>query len=184
MSSPKGSPKSLGDLLAQPDKGEEIYLSDQKKRYKRRQKGYFSKEGNAFDFIYLIRSWDKIVGKMMAQNTIPHKIMKSTLIVMTKHSVFAHELSFMGPQIIEKIEENIPDLRGRIAKIKFSHANYSWDEFQKANFQKTNRPAGARKLHPFSPQYQLKLKRANELFEDIEDQEVKELLTALFMEKI
>ena len=176
----------MGDLLAHPDEDEEVYTTDQRKRLKRASIGYFGKGGGtSFDFIYLIRNWDSIVGKLLSQNTIPHKIVRNTLIVMTKHNVFAQELSFMGPQIIQKIEENIPQLRGKIDKIKFSHANYSWDEFQKASFKKQQvSQAPSPKLHPYSPQYQLKKRKAQELFADIEDGEIKELLTNLFMEKI
>ena len=103
---------------------------------------------------------------------------------MTKHNVFAQELSFMGPQIIKKIEEEVPELAGKITKIKFSHANYSWDEFQQKAQKKSNSPAPVAKLHPYSPQYQLKKKQAEALFNDIEDPETKELLMKLFIEKI
>ena len=103
---------------------------------------------------------------------------------MTKHSIFAQELSFMGPQIIQKIEENIPELKGKIQKIKFSHANFSWDEFKNSQFQKASKRPAKPKLHPHSPHYKLKMKRAQETFSDIEDEEVKELLTSLFMDKI
>lgn len=177
--------KSLGDLLAHPDNEEEVYTTDQRKRVRRAGKGYFARgSGGAFDFIYLIRNWDKIVGRLMSQNTIPHKITRSTLIIMTKHNVFAHELSFMAPQIIQKIEEHVPELRGKILKIKFSHANYSWDEFQQTSLKKQQASEAPKKLHPYSPQYQVKKKRADELFADIEDDEVKQLLTSLFIEKI
>ena len=176
--------KSLGDLLAQSSDDEEVYSSDQRKRQWRAKNGRFSRTQGCFDFIYLIRSWDKIVGDLMAKNTIPHKIMRSTLLVMTKHSIFAQELSFMGPQIIQKIEENIPELKGKITKIKFSHANYSWDEFKNAKFEKTRERKARPKLHPHSPQYKLKMKKAQETFHDIEDDEVKKLLTSLFMDKI
>lgn len=178
------NPKSLGEFLARPDQESEVYVTDQKKRFKRAQKGYIAKSGGSFDFIYLIRNWDKIVGKLMSQNTIPHKIIRSTLIVMTKHNVFAQELSFMAPQIIQKIEENIPELKGKIAKIKFSHANYSWDDFQASKAAKTQEKPAPAKLHPYSPLYQAKKRKAQELFGDIEDDEVKELLTKLFIEKI
>ena len=176
--------KSLGEVLAHAGDEEEVYTSDQIRRLKRAKRGRFSKTKGLFDFIYLIRSWDKIVGELMAKNTIPHKIMRSTLIVMTKHSIFAQELSFMGPQIIQKIEENIPELKGKIQKIKFSHANFSWDEFKSSQFKKVSKGTSRPKLHPHSPQYKLKMKRAQEVFNDIEDDEVKELLTSLFMDKI
>lgn len=178
-------PKSLGHFFASADKQEEIYLSEKRKRLRRANKGYFFKGGGAFDFIYLIRNWDKIVGKLMSQNTIPHKILKNTLIIMTKHNVFAQELSFMAPQIIQKIEENVPELRGKITKIKFSHANYSWDEFQNSSVKKQGfQAAPQNKLHPYSPQFQQKKKQAQELFHDIEDEDVKELLTSIFIEKL
>lgn len=179
-------PKTLGDFLAHAESSDnELYESDRKKRQGRAYKGYFSRSGGTFDFIYLIRNWDKIVGKLLSQNTIPHKIQRSTLIIMTKHNVFAQELSFMGPQIIKKIESEVPELAGKVTKIKFSHANYSWDDFQKKKDKKAGPSAPeAPKLHPYSPQYQLKKKQAESLFSDIEDEETRELLMKLFIEKI
>lgn len=176
------TPKSIGELLAQPDTEEEVYTSEKRRRYARAQKGWYSRSGHTFDFIYLIRKWDQIVGKLLAQNTIPHKIIKNTLIIMTKHSVFASELSFMGPQIIQKIEEHVPELEGKIKKVKFSHANYSWEEFQNASFQKANKKPQVQKLHPFSPEFRIRKAKAQKLFSDIEDEEIKELLEKLFIE--
>lgn len=176
-------PKSLQEFLSNNVKHNDVYSTDKKKRKWRSNKGYFSKDGDSpFDFIFLIKRWDEIVGKMLAQNTIPQKIVRATLIVMTKHPIFAQELGMISPQIIRKIESQIPALRGKINKIKFSHSEYSWESFQEKTKEPTIKEREvARKLHPFSPEFKLKKQQALEIFKDIEDDDFRESLVSLFI---
>lgn len=145
--------KSLSDIFAHGDTTEELYTSDQKKRYYRKSKGRFRHKEGAFDFIHLIKCWEEIVGTLMANNTIPLKIYKNTLLVSTKHAVFSQELGFLTPQIIKKIKELFPELGEKITKIKFSHSNYTSFDFQKEQVQEKIQPTKRKKLHPFSPEF-------------------------------
>ena len=60
--------KPLIDILGHDDETQELYTSDQKKRYFRSQKGPYSRQKGLFNFLQLIKEWEVIVGKLMAQN--------------------------------------------------------------------------------------------------------------------
>lgn len=171
--------KSLGDVFASRDTSEELYVSDQKKRYRRAKKGLYSRQKSVFDFIHLIKSWEKIVGKMMAENTIPLKIHQNTLLISAKHPVFAQELSFLIPKILEKIHDHFPELTQNLTHIKFAHSKYTASQFTKRNenssFHQQNK-VKREKIHPFSPQFQKIKIQSEELFQDITDDEIKEIL--------
>lgn len=169
--------KSLADILAQNTKDNEVYTSDQKKRYWRSQKGYYTRNEGVFSFIHLIQNWQIIVGDFMGQNTMPLKIKQRTLFVACKHSIFAQELGFLAPQIIDKIHEKFPSFN-QIKKIKFTH-----NDFQAHFKEKEQKEQGSNKedLHPFSPEYKARMKKAESLTEDIEDQDVKQAIINFYL---
>lgn len=169
--------KPLHDILGRDDNKKEIYSSDQRKRSRRAQKGYYTQSKGLFSFIHLIKEWEQIVGKMMAQNTIPLKIKSHTLFISTKHSIFAQELGFLIPVIIEKIQERFPDLVGKITKIKFLHSNYSSNQFFQEKKSLNNKKESKPSMHPFSPEFMAKKSKAEKLFNEIEDPEIKKMLT-------
>jgi len=168
--------KSIGEILSSPDKDKEVYLSDQKKRFWRSKKGIYSREEGLFSFVYLIRAWEEIVGKMLAANTSPLKMKGNTLFISTKHSVFANELSFLTPQILEKIVTRFPELSGKLEKIKFTHSQFTSDEFNEKKVMSVNAPKKKEPLHPFSPEYARRKSEAIKLLDGIEDEEVREIL--------
>ena len=173
--------KTLSDFLSGQVKSKEIYTSDESKNYKRKQRGYYSRSSNCFDFIFLINNWENIVGKLLGENSIPQKLNKGTLIVITKHPVFNQELNMMSQEILKKIKERVPSLKNHVKRLKFSHANYGSNEFNQSKAkEKKSENSNA---HRFSPEHRAKKAKANELFNDIEDDEVKELLTSLFLKR-
>lgn len=172
--------KPLFDIFGKDDEEQELYTSDQKKRYWRSQKGRYSRNKGIFNFLQLIKNWESIVGKMMAQNTIPLKIKGQTLFISTKHSIFAQELGFLTPMILEKVKAQFPELENEVNKIKFIHSNMTSQQFSEnvrtASFK--GPPAKKKKtLHPFSPEFLAKKSKAETFFDGIEDQEVKKMLT-------
>lgn len=174
--------KTLSDFLSGQVSQKEIYTSDQERNKKRKNRGYYSRSSDCFDFIFLINNWENIVGKMLGENSIPQKLQKGTLIVITKHPVFNQELNMMSQDILEKIKEKIPSLKNHVKRIKFSNANYSANDFINSSKKKeSNKPTT--NGHKFSPEFRAKKAKANSLFEDIEDPEVKELLTNLFLKR-
>jgi hypothetical protein len=173
--------RSLSDILTSSDDKEEIYSSEQYRRNKRKNKGLYTRSDSTFDFLYLVKNWDKIVGKMLSENTIPLKVRNSSLIVMTKHSIFSQELSFMSQQIIDNIERLYPKFKGHIKSIKFSHGKFSSDEFNTVK-KKIDAPIKP-KNHKFDPKAQQKQLKAKEMFNDVEDEEIQAILERLYVLK-
>ena len=172
--------KSISDILNNYSDTDEVYTTDQKKKLWRKSKGYFTRDENTFSFIHLIKAWEEIVGKLLADNSIPLKIKNGTLFVSTKHQIFAQEMSFLDQTIIDKIHARFPDLRKNITKIKYINNEFTLQDFNQPTHQKKSKPI-KKKLHPFSPEYKQRLYLANELFEDIEDQEVKDALMKYYL---
>ena len=173
--------KSLGDILGTDDNSEELYTTDQRKRHRRAQKGRFTRQEGIFSFIHLIKAWEEIVGKMMASNTTPLKIRNKQLIISTKHSIFANELSFLIPKIIEKIHLKFPELGPHVTGIKFMHSKVSSRDVMKPN-QSLPKERKVKKLHPYSPEFIQKKVKAESLFSDIEDEEVRKALTDFLLQ--
>lgn len=176
--------KSLYEVLGHDDEKQELYTTDQKKRYWRAQKGQYSKTKGLFNFLNLIKNWEEIVGKMMANNTIPLKIRSKTLIISTKHAVFAQELSFLAPEILKKVKSKYPELESKLENIKFIHSSFSAKEYNLSSPLKESvaKPREKKTLHPYSPQYKERKFKAEQYFKNIEDPEVKELLINFMME--
>lgn len=170
--------KPLGEIFGQDDNKEELYSTDQKKRYYRAQKGRYSKTKGLFNFLNLIKDWESVVGPMMAKNTIPLKIKSQTLFISTKHPIFAQELGFLAPEILLKVKEEYPELENKVSKIKFSYSKYTSEQFskRKETLNKVlpeNQNTGP---HKFSPLYKRRLLEARQSFQHIEDEEVKSIL--------
>lgn len=173
--------KSLADLLARSQNDSELYTSDQKRRESRRSKGHYTKSETTFDFIFLIKSWEDIVGPLLGKNSIPLKIKYKTLYICTKHAVFSQEMGFLSQEIIEKVQIKYPGLKGSIDKLKFLNNekvfNFKDDHINKKNEEIKKTP----KLHPFSPEYKKRVFKAQELFEGIEDEEVRTALKNFYL---
>lgn len=175
--------KSLAEVLSSSNEKEEIYQSETLKRKYRANSGQYTKVPHMFDFIHLVKAWDEIVGKMLSENTIPLRIKNSQLYILTKHSIFSQELGFMAPLIIEKIDKLFPSFKGKIKKIRFSHGKFSAEEFNmmKSNTQKEVK-SEKEKPHPFDPKFRMRKVQVQKMFEDIEDEEIKELLISITLQ--
>lgn len=171
--------KSLAEVLTKSSRSEELYTSDQKHNQRRAQKGYYTRGENTFDFINLIKNWENIVGGVLAQNSIPLKIRKKTLFINTKHPIFAQEMGFISPKIIEKLKEHYPSLT-HIDKIKFFHNEFITD-FNQINLKSEQNKIKKKKLHPYSPEFKRKQQEACELFDEIEDADVKKALKEFYL---
>ena len=174
--------KSISDILTSYDDSEEIYSTEQKYKDKRRSKGRYSRDKSTFDFLYLVKNWEQIVGKMLSENTIPLRIRGSSLIIMTRHSIFSQELGLISQVIIDKIEKMYPMFKGKVKNIKFSHGKYTADEFNSTK-DKIKNYKKEKKAHKFDPRAQQKRIKARQMFEDVEDDEMREILESLFVLK-
>jgi mevalonate kinase len=138
----------------------------------------------SFDFISLIKAWKEIAGDKLSEHTIPLKNQNGTLLVLSNHSAFANELSFMELPLKKKIFSKFPNLEKSILNIKFivdsTHFSKQYAQFalptEKVKKQNENL------LHPFSPEYRKLKKEAEQLFGDIEDAEIKEKMISLYLQ--
>jgi hypothetical protein len=132
-----------------------------------------------FDFLDLIKKWPEIVGAKLALVTSPLKIRQDSLFIMTKHSSYSQELSFLSETIKVEVFKHFPNLRPIIKKLAFqTHESY----FESKPRGEDVLLKGMSKLHPQSPQYKLLKIEAERLFKDIEDTELRSVLISLFIQ--
>jgi uncharacterized protein (UPF0335 family) len=164
--------KSLKDVL-----GDNEFTSKFPKKKAKKQ------SADIFDFLELINNWEKVVGPKLVEHTIPLKLKFKNLTVLTSHPVFAQQLSFMEKAIVEKIEANFPAIQGQIKKIFFQADNRHFlQKKQQANIKKEKKETFEKKWHKQSPQYKRMMAKADEVFSDIEDPEIKESLKSIFIQ--
>ena len=139
---------------------------------------------SAIDFLALVKNWKEITGETLSQHTRPLKVSRESLVVLTSHPAFSQQLSFLSKVILEKIFSRYPDFKKEFSRISFKSnpgafkASKKRDESNENN-QKT---ATAPEFHKFSPKYRNLKKMADSELEEVTDQEVKELLTSLFIQ--
>jgi hypothetical protein len=132
-----------------------------------------------FDFLDLIKKWPQVVGPKLALVTSPLRLRQDSLFVMTKHSVYSQELSFLSEQIKTEIFKVLPELKPVIKKLVFQTQENFFDQ-KKQSTEVT--PEMAAKLHPQSPKYKLLKAEADRLFKDTEDPELRAMLISLFIQ--
>lgn len=132
-----------------------------------------------FDFLELIKKWPQIVGPKMAPVTSPLKLRQDSLFIMTKHAVYSQELSFLQEEIKNEIFKVFPKLKNVIKKLVFqTQENYFVPKPLADEIAAPAKP----KLHPQSPQYKILKMEADRLFGHIEDTELREMLTSIFIQ--
>lgn len=133
-----------------------------------------------FDFIVLLKRWPDIVGPKMAKVTSPLKLRHDSLIVVTTHSTYSHELSYLSEDIKAAIFKKLPELKPIIKKIIYeTQENYFKLRDQVAEEKTVEQKP---KLHPQSPQYKLKKAEAERLFGTIEDAELRSMMISIFIQ--
>ncbi len=134
-----------------------------------------------FDFLDLIKSWPVIVGPKMAQVTSPLKLKNDALYVITKHSVYSQELSFLSEEIKKEVFKVFPKLRPVLKKLVFQ-TQESFFVRKDAGEAKARQNTEATRLHPQSPQYKKLKLEAERLFSAVPDADLRELLTSIFVQ--
>jgi len=147
---------------------------------------YAPKKKQEFEFVDLHFNWKKIVGGKLNEFTRPQKIQRSVLFIMTKHSQYAHHLIHMEEPIKDKIFSAYPSLKGKIKKLRFmqNEAFFKEDKTFKPENMTSERQYLNKdhKYHPQSPAVKKLKAEAENIFSDIEDQEVKNSLIKLFIQ--
>jgi hypothetical protein len=67
--------------------------------------------GLRFDLYKINKAWKQIVGKKIAENTLPDRISRNTLIVNVSNTVWMQELHFLKDIIREKLNACFNDLK-------------------------------------------------------------------------
>jgi hypothetical protein len=132
-----------------------------------------------FDFLDLIKKWPGIVGPKMAPVTSPLKLKQDSLFIITKHSIYSQELSFLSEVIKKEIFKVLPQLRPIINKLVFQTQEKFFEQQKKAE---EARKLTVQRIHPQSPQYKLLRLEAERLFKDIPDQELKEMMISIYIQ--
>jgi len=165
--------KKLSQFIESKDAGQSSYHKEKTSNQKNVQ--------DSFDFLALIRAWKDIAGTKLSEHTIPLKNQNGTLIVLSNHSAFANELSFMELPLKKKIFEKFPGLEKQILSIKFivdtTHFSKQYQQFITPVEKKK-----AEVLHPHSPEFKKLKKEAEELFFDLDDKELKEKMISLYIQ--
>jgi hypothetical protein len=138
------------------------------------------KNESVFDFFQLVKRWQEVVGEKLAENTRPLKIDNKTLIVMTGHGAYAHQVDYLSPLIIERISTRMPYLAKLIKRIKFNYNPQFFQEIEEKEIF-SEEEISNKKMNPsqFSPRYAQELLAAQKEFESVENEELKELLISL-----
>ncbi len=139
------------------------------------------KKTQTFDFLELIYGWEKIVGEKLSKTTIPLNNQYGNLTVLTNHPAISQTLSFLEEDIKKNIFKEFPELRGKINKI-FYKTNSTFFEKKMEETLKRGKK-NAQFFHPYDPKNIKLRKEAEEIFSDIDDKELKEILISLFIQK-
>lgn len=135
-----------------------------------------------FDFLDLIKKWPQIVGPKMTLVTSPLKLNQDSLFIITKHSVYSQELSFLSEEIKGEIFKVFPKLKPIIKKLVFQTQEKFFEEREKKAPEEARGGVPAPKLHPQSPKYKILKAEADRLFGEIEDPELRQSLISLFIQ--
>ena len=136
----------------------------------------------SFDFLALIHAWPEIAGAKLSEHTIPLKNQNGTLLILSNHSAFANELSFMELPLKKKIFSKFPALTNSILSLKFIVDTTHFEEQYKHFSLPTKAKREENTLHPQSPEYKKLKKEALITFENIIDDEIKEKMISLYIQ--
>jgi hypothetical protein len=135
---------------------------------------------DVFDFISLVEAWPQIVGEKIAEHTSPVKNQNKVLTILTSHSVFNDQLSFMHNELKQKIIKFFPALNGQIREIRFQcnpgHFVHKQEE------QKVEQKKAPKKLHQFSPEYKRLKQEAIQSVGDLPDKDLQEQLVSIYIQ--
>ena len=131
-----------------------------------------------FDFLELIESWPNIVGTALSKVTSPLKIKGDSLIIVSIHSSYSQNISFLSEEIKTNIFKLFPNLKSIIKKL-----NFQTQESFFTNKDKERKEAKIQsKFHPQDPKYKLIKIEAERLFSDVEELELRDLLISIYIQ--
>lgn len=132
-----------------------------------------------FDFLDLIKKWPEIIGPALAKVTTPLKIKHDTLIILSKHASYSQNISFLSEELKEKIFKLFPELKPVLRKLNFQTQESYFDQVAAPQEEKKS---VASRYHPQDPRFKVAKLEAERLFADVEDEELKSLLTSIYIQ--
>jgi hypothetical protein len=131
-----------------------------------------------FDFLALVKSWPDIIGEKLAAVTSPLKIKGDTLIILSKHSSYSQNISFLSEEIKDKIFLLFPELKKIIKRLNFQ----TQESFFNFNAKEEEIKSKSQSYHPQDPRFKLIRSEAERLFADVIDPELKNLLISIYVQ--
>ena len=132
-----------------------------------------------FDFLDLIKSWPEIVGEKYAKITAPLKIKNGCLFIVVIHPNVSHEMTYFSEILKSKIAKSFPKLKSILQSISYITQEGFFNQHRPSMGKETTL---AKKIHPQSPQYKILKLEAEKLFEEIPDQELKEIMISIYIQ--
>lgn len=176
--------KKLSDLFHTPE------FESRKSSYSPRGKSS-DRDPDIIDFHELVNNWEKIVGKKLAENTIPLKNQNRNLTILTNHPSYAQQLSFMEKVLKDKIFQKYPKFKNHIKKILFKSSTTYFDTeknkiIQRAEHHGKKESSDEKirgKYHPQNPEYRELYQTFQKEYEYINDPETKERLISIAIQR-
>jgi hypothetical protein len=157
-------------------------------------KKHTQKQSHPWDFLQLIQEWSDIVGKELGKHTVPLQLKNQRLLILTDHSIYSQLVTNLQFEITDKIQKKFLNLQGKIKSFQFK---ISPQEFQDKIFhwnQNTNLKNLQTKSFSeignfrYSPEYEEMRNEAHDFLKEslniLEDEECKQLITSLYIQKI
>ena len=165
--------KNIGDVLASWGQGRPKAPHRPRPRPRHSQK-----TDRFFDFLMLVKSWPQIVGPKLAKRTLPLRVRRQELFIMTAHPLYAQQLQHFEQDILHKIAALFAN--SRITKIGFQATEYFdvINSQQQTSLQAKDTPTDLDEssFHPYDPKYQSLKKKVQSQLPAIADPELYALL--------
>jgi len=156
-----------------------LYLKDKKKYNYRKLKGKYSHDTSLEEFIYLLQNWDQAAGRL-AQVSLPRKLTKFTLYVVTEFPGINLELKRKEKEILLFIKENLPFSGKFVKNIQITNSKVSVKRKTKSEEETIKH----QKYHRYSPRLNELKKYSSEITKDFEDDELKELFQSFVVQNL
>ncbi|HAZ12083.1 MAG: hypothetical protein A2X86_06470 [Bdellovibrionales bacterium GWA2_49_15] len=184
--------RKLSDFLQAPN---ELPDSFRKTGQRTARSKTNSDGGQLFDFLMLIRSWEKIVGASAANHSLPLKFTGGTLTILCSHPAWSKELAMLEQELRGKIKNLFPAIATSLKNIKFMTGPGELQRLretllkgpEKSSVTSTMTKENFQRYHPHSPHYKRMREEAESILtnsenDDIIEADVKELLISLIIQ--
>ncbi|MBI2521924.1 MAG: DUF721 domain-containing protein [Bdellovibrio sp.] len=184
--------RKLSDFLQTLDEVPDAYRKSGKSTSRNKIN---SEEGQLFDFLTLIKSWEKIIGTRAANHSLPLKFTRGTLTILCAHPAWSKELAMLEQDLRDKIRGHFPVMATSLKNIKFltspgelQRLRETWLKgMENSPVKSSTGKENFLRYHPHSPHYKKIRKEAESILDGDQTSEtfeadVKELLISLIIQ--